>query len=510
MSEQDMQELERKRAWAMAGGGEEKVARQHAKGKLTARERIEKLLDPGTFFETGMLTHAPEPEWASRTPGDGIICGYGRIDGRIVAVSATDPTVLAGSDGSEAAGRKNSRVSSFAHEKGYPHIELGESGGGRIHNLMGWEIARIGGGGSGVMNAPHNLTPEHRIPLLTAILGNSYGGSSFRAGASDWVVMTEGSSISISSPRLVEASIGEKTTAQELGGTELHSRTTGLVDAVVADEEAALMAIREMVGYLPSRASDLPPVHRTGDDPERREEDLLSIVPANINRAFDMNKIIKRVVDDGKFTPIKPEYGKAIICGLARLDGHSVGIIGNNSMYQAGAIGADGAVKMTRFITFCDTFNIPLVFFHDVPGVLIGKTQEADGVVRKIMDLTGALSSCKVPRLAVIVRKSYGLAYLAMSGSYAPNTFTFAWPTARIGFMAPDAGVRVAYGRQLEEENLPKEALDAKYDELISEWAEKGTTWEAAGAGYIDDVIDPRDTRWTLIRALQVALGHDY
>ncbi len=248
-TKEDMAELESKRAWAQAMGGPARVARQHARGRLTARERIERLVDPGTFFETGMLTHAPEPEWAQRTPGDGLICGYGKIGGRIVAISATDSTVLGGSDGSEAAGRKNGRVTSFAHQQGYPHIELGEGGGGRIHNLMGWAIARTGGGGGGV-GGHKNVPPEHRVPLLTAVLGNSYGGSSFRVGSSDWVVMTKGSSISISSPGLIEASIGEKVTNEELGGWELHARRTGQVDMVTETEEEALAAVREMVGYL--------------------------------------------------------------------------------------------------------------------------------------------------------------------------------------------------------------------------------------------------------------------
>ncbi|MFN0145173.1 MAG: acyl-CoA carboxylase subunit beta [Dehalococcoidia bacterium] len=506
----DLQELARMRAWAMAMGGPERIARQHSRSRLTARERIEKLLDPGTFFETGMLTHATEPEWADRTPGDGIICGFGRIDNRIVGVSATDVTVLGGSDGSEVASRKNSRVMSFCHEKGYPHIELGEGGGGRIQNLMGWTIARIGAGTGSALAGGRHLPPEQRIPLLTAILGNSYGGSSFRAGTSDWVVMTEGSSMSISSPRLVQVAISETVTDEELGGPELHAKVTGQVDMVTADEDAALAAVREMVGFLPSRASDRPPLKPTNDSPQRRDEALATIVPPKINRAFDMLKVIRSVVDDGHFMPIKPEFAKATVCGFARLDGHSVGVIANNSMYMAGVISGDGAVKMTKFIQLCDTFNIPLLFFHDVPGVLIGKQQEAQGVIAKIMDLTGALAACKVPRLAVIVRKSYGLAYLAMSGSYAPNTFTFAWPSARIGFMAPDAGVRVAYGGQLEKEGLSPAELDQRYQELITTWEEGGRPWGAAGAAYVDDVIDPRDTRWTLIRALQVALGRDY
>ncbi len=504
-TKEDMEQLEAKRAWALALGGPKRIARQHERGRLTARERIDKLVDPGTFFEVGMMTHAPEPEWAERTPGDGLICGYGKIDGRTVAVSATDATVLGGSDGGEAANRKNSRVTSFAREKGYPHIELGEGGGGRIHNLMGWAITSAGGPDTG-RTAPR----EHRVPIITAMLGNSYGGTSFRAGSSDWVVMTKGSSMSISSPRLVEVSIGEKVDNEELGGWELHARKTGQVDMVAEGEEEALAGVREFVGFLPSRATEQPPIHRTGDDPHRRQEALATFVPETISRGFNMTRLISHIVDDGKIMMIKPDFGRSMTCGLARLDGHSVGVIANNSMYHAGAIDADAAVKTAKFITMCNTFNIPLVFFHDVPGVLIGRQQEEQGIITKIMDLMGTLSSCTVPRLAVIVRKSYGLAYLAMSGSYSRNNFTFAWPSARIGFMAPDSGVRVAYGGQLAEQGLDGEALAAKYEELIGEWEQGGLPWEAAGAGYIDDVIDPRDTRWTLIRALDVALGRDF
>lgn len=336
MADDEIQELAEKRAWALEMGGAERVARRRARGRLTARERIDLLLDPDSFFEVGMYTHAPEPEWADRTPGDGVICGYGKIEGRTVAVSATDATVLGGSDGGEAAGRKNSRVMALAQDKGYPHIELGEGGGGRIHNLMGWAITRMGGGsGSGVNN---NLTPEHRVPMLTAVLGNSYGGTSFRAGSSDWVVMTKGANMSISSPRLVEVSIGEHVDNDELGGSELHSQRTGQVDLVTDDEADVLAAIREIVGYLPSRASDPPPVQRTGDDPRRREEALLTSVPQATNRAFNMVRLIRHIVDDGKLTLIKPDFGQSAICGLARLDGHSVGVIGNDSRHQAGEV----------------------------------------------------------------------------------------------------------------------------------------------------------------------------
>ena len=342
------------------------------------------------------------------------------------------------------------------------------------------------------------------------MLGNSYGRTAITAGCSDWVVMTKGSSMSISSPGLVEVSIGEKVDDEELGGWELHSRTTGLVDMVAEGEDAALAAIRDVIGYLPSRATELPPVRRTGDDPRRQEEALATFVPETIRRAFNMTRLISHIVDDGKIMAVKPDFGRAMICGLARLDGHSVGVIANNSMYQAGAIDADATVKTTKFITMCNTFNIPLVFFHDVPGLMVGRRQEEQGILSKANDLLDALRSCSVPRLAVIIRKSYGLAYIAMSGSYAPNSFTFAWPSARMGFMAPDSGVRVAYGRELAEKGLSEDELRAKYEELISDWEQGGLPWGAAGAAYIDDVIDPRDTRWTLIRALEVALGRDF
>lgn len=502
--EAELAMLAEKREWAAGLGGPEKTARQHARGRMTARERALALVDEGTFVEFGALAHADDPERAGRSPGDGIITGFGRIGGRMVAIEANDATVLGGSNGMEAAVRKGDRVRDFAEEKGYPLIYLAEGGGGRVGDMMGWVMAKTGGMRS---IRGHSNNPARRVPLAVAVLGQSYGSAALNTGIADFAVMTRDSSFSISSPALVEAATGGQVTDEELGGPEVHARVTGLVDSVCETEAEALAAVREFIGLMPLSAVKPLPFLETADPVDRRSEELRLIVPETSNRAFDMKRVIRAIVDDGRFLQFQVEYGRSLVTALGRIGGIPVGLAGNNSMFKAGSIDVAAAQKMSRFLSMCDTFGIPLVFLHDVPGVLIGKDPEHQGIIRRMMEVMTVLGNCRVPRVAVIVRKSYGLAFAAMSGSWGPNTFTFAWPSARIGFMAPEAGVRIAFGHELAEPGADAEALAARHAELVRQWDESGAPWEAAGMAYIDDVIDPAETREKVYRALEIALG---
>ncbi|MCC7364816.1 MAG: hypothetical protein IT303_10630 [Dehalococcoidia bacterium] len=504
----EMEQLRERRAWAAALGGPARVARQHERGRLTARERCLALVDPGSFFETGMLAHSEEPQYAGRTPGDGIITGYGRINGRMVAVQANDATVLGGSEGMEAAARKMARLHGFAAENGFPFIELSEGGGGRIGNLMGWQIARVGGfrrhSGTG-----GTTDPRYRIPRVTAVLGHAYGGSAFSVGTSDFAVMSRGSTFSVSSPALIQVATGEVVSDEELGGVDVHTRITGLADGVGETEEETLQLVRRFIDLVPLSVNKGLPILPCDDPVTRRDESLRSIVPERAVRAFDIKRVVRSVLDTGSFLELKAEYGRSIVAGLGRVGGIPVGILANDSRYRAGAIDADAAKKMTKLMRLCNTFGLPMVFFHDVPGVLIGKQMEHEGIIEQIMGVMSELRNATVPRVAIIVRKSYGLAMLAMSASYDINCFTFAWPSARMGFMAPDAGVRIAYGHELGELGSDPAALQARYEELIRKWEEEGAPWEAAGWNYIEDVIDPAETREVVFRALEVGLGRD-
>ncbi|MCK6563919.1 MAG: acyl-CoA carboxylase subunit beta [Dehalococcoidia bacterium] len=502
--EAELARLAERRAWADGLGGPDKVARQHARGRMTARERANALVDEGTFVELGALAHAEDPERAERSPGDGIITGYGRIDGRMVAIEANDATVLGGSNGMEAALRKGDRVRDFAEEKGYPLIYLAEGGGGRVGDMMGWVMAKTGGMRS---IRGHSSDPRRRVPMAVAVLGQSYGSAALNTGIADFAVMTRTSSFSISSPALVEATTGGQVTEEELGGPDVHSRVTGLVDRVCESEIEALAAIRDFVGLVPLSAAKPLPIQEPDDPVDRRSEDLRLIVPEKSNRAFDMKRVVRAIVDGGRMVEFQEGYGRSLVTALARVGGVPVGLVGNNSMFKAGSIDVPAAQKMARFLSMCDTFGIPLVFLHDVPGVLIGKEPEHSGIIRHMMQVMTVLGNCRVPRIAVIVRKSYGLAFAAMSGSWGPNTFTFAWPSARIGFMAPEAGVRIAFGHELADPGADPGALAARHAGLIDQWDQSGAPWMAAGMAYIDDVIDPAETREKVFRALEIALG---
>lgn len=493
-----LDELEQRKAKALQMGGADKLARQRERGAMNARERIAKLLDEGSFFELGLLNHSDMPGMEERTAADAKVAGYGRIDGRTVAVAADDNTVLAGSGG-RVGGLKSKRLLGLAVEKGYPLINLGEAGGARIPDILGSD-------GLSSMTIGMDVAQRCRqVPMAAAIFGECFGSPSWYAALSDFVVQVKGSCMAVSGPRVLEMATGEKSTNEELGGWELHARVTGLADRAAEDEAHALAIIREFLSYLPSSARELPPVYRTDEQADARQAKLDSFLPESPRHGYDMHEIITTIVDGGHFFPLKPDFDRSVITGLARIDGRSVGIVANNPRHAAGAMGPDGCDKCASFVALCDSFNVPLIFLHDTPGFFVGKAAEQKRMPGKIINFIEALSLATVPVVSLVVRKSYGMAYGNMGGTGMGTDFVYAWPTADIGFMAPEVAANVVAGPKIRNAPDPKAVMD----KVIEEIRQASTPWRAAGLHHLDDVIRPADTRRVLIRSLELARGTD-
>lgn len=491
-------DLRLRRDHALRMGGEEKLAARRARGVLNARERIEALLDPGSFFEVGRLNHSDMPGMEARTPSDGRICGFGSINGRTVAVKADDQTVLAGS-GARVASRKSHAVATTAIEKGYPFVSLGEAGGARIPDIQGSD-----GLSSSGLKLDMALR-DRRVPAVATVMGDSFGSPGWYAAFSDFAVQTKGSCMAVVSPLVLELATGEKVSSEELGSWQVHSRMTGLIDRVAESEEDALKLLREFLSYMPSNSDELPPVVEYEDEAQERQQRLQSLLPESTRTAYDMRKLLRILVDHETIFELKPEFDRSVITCLARIDGHVVGIVANNPMFSAGAMGTKGCAKCTKFIATCDSFHIPLIFLHDTPGFFVGKNAEHAGVAGQIINFYEALAHATVPKVAVVIRKSYGMAYYNMGGGSMNMDFRFAWPSADIGFMAPELATEVTYGRRLREAE-DREALKAS---LVAEMRTQSAPWRAAGLHYLDDVIDPAETRETLKQALKLARGRN-
>ena len=492
-----LEELSARKKKALEMGGPEKVARQHGKGLLTVRERIEKLLDPGTFDEVGLLLHSDLPEAAEQTPADGKITGFGEIDGRTVMVSGDDVTVKAGSGGRMGV-KKTRRWDGFACEKGFPIIHLGDAGGARLPDIMG---------SAGMMSMTYPIDGEardRRAPLIATIMGECYGSPSWIAAISDVVIQVKEKGImAVAAPRILEVATREVSTPEELGGWELHARKTGQVDLFAEDEEDCLRLVRHTLSYLPNNSDELPPVVPCDRPRDERSEVIYNVVPSNPKRGYDMHNAIKIIFDRDTMLEFKPYYDGSLITCLARLDGHVVGVLANNPMVNAGAMGPGACEKATAFICLCDSFHIPLVFLHDTPGFLVGKAAEEQKMPLKIMQFIVALQQCTVPRMSVVIRKSYGMAHCNMSGGGMGSDMLMAWPTADVSFMAPDVAVNVVFGGKTKGMEIGEELKQQFHDELV-----RGSEpWEAAGLGFVDKIIDPADTRKELIRALEYARG---
>ncbi len=474
-------------------GGEKKVGKQHDKGRLTVRERIDLLLDAGSFDEYGILAHSDLAEAYAKTPADGKVCGFVHIDNRVAYVSGDDVTVMSGAGGRIVVSKAIKNLE-YAAKKGFPCIHLGDGGGARIPDTMG---------DVGIMKAMEAVDAHNReVPFIVSIMGECYGGPTWEASISDVVIQVKGSVMAVTSPRIISVATGENSTDQELGGWELHAHITGQADLFAENEEECLWLIRRRLGYLPSNAREFPPVKPCDDPYGVKIESIFDAVPEDPKKLYDMHDMLDLVFDRDSILELKPYYDGSLITCFGRLDGRSVGILANNPLVTAGAMGPGACDKAIAFICLCDSFNIPMIFIHDTPGFLVGKAAEERKMPLKIMSMIKALQLATVPVVSLIVRKSYGMAHHNMAGGRLSDSI-LAWPTADISFMAADVAINAAFGQNFAD-NPDAETMRTAF---MQEMLRKAEPWEAAGLNLIDKVIDPRDTRTELIRALEIARG---
>jgi acetyl-CoA carboxylase carboxyltransferase component len=495
-----VEELHERRAKARLGGGEERIARQHEQGKLTARERIALLVDEGTFTELGI--HA-QPHFSQRAmegreaAADGVITGYGKVDGRLVAVCAYDFTVMAGSMGMTGE-LKVTRLRELALTKRIPFVWLLDSAGARIQEAVGSLFA-----GSGHLFR-EEVIMSGVIPQVAALMGPCAAGTAYIPGLADFVLMVKGrGSMALAGPHLVRAAVGEDVTQEELGGSRVHCRRSGVADIEVADDEECIARVKEYLSFFPSHCEQEPPVRAVGDAVDRMDEELLDVLPETNRKPYDMYEVIRRVVDDGSFLDVKGQWAKTIITCLARMGGRPVGIVANQPRQLGGILDNDSADKAARFVNLCNAFGLPLVFLMDVPGFMVGTKVEAAGIIRHGAKMLYAVANATVPKITVVIRKAYGAGYYVMCGrAYEPDLIV-AWPSAEISVMGAEGAVEIVMRRQVEEADDPV----AKKRELIEAYRGIIDVYIAAANDMIDDVIDPRETRPTVIRALEMAEG---
>ncbi len=491
--------LEELRAESLHAGSEKQVARQRERGKLLARERLEKLLDPGSFVELDRFVRHREAEFGMRENrpwGDAVVTGYGTILDRKVFVFSQDFTVFGGSL-SEVFAEKVCKVMDMAVKYGCPVIGINDSGGARIQegvvSLAGYaEIFWRNVQASGV------------VPQISLIMGPCAGGAVYSPAMTDFVLMVEKTSyMFITGPDVVKTVTGEDVSFEELGGAATHATKSGVAHFTASDEETCLEEARYLLSFLPQNNVDPPPYAYPSDPAEREDASLDTIVPDSPNKPYDMKHVIERIVDDAEFLEVQPHWAENIVCGFARLGGYSIGVVGNQPGALAGVLDIDASVKAARFVRTCDAFNIPLVTFVDVPGFLPGPAQEWGGIIRHGAKLLYAYAEATVPKLTVITRKAYGGAYDVMSSKHIRADLNVAWPTAEVAVMGPEGAVNIVFRSELAESVDP----DARREELIADYKERfANPYRAAERGYVDDVIEPRRTRPVLISALETAL----
>ena len=495
MADDRIRELQQKKADARMGGGEERIARQHEKGKLTARERIDVLLDEGSFNELdALVTHRIHDFDIPQYPGDGVVTGYGTIHGRKVYVFSQDFTVFGGSL-SLAHAEKICKVMDHAMKAGVPVIGLNDSGGARIQE----GVVSLGGYADIFLR---NTLASGVVPQISAIMGPCAGGAVYSPAITDFVFMVEETStMYVTGPKVVRTVTGEDVDHQELGGAASHNEKSGVAHFKAENDVACLEAIRELMTFVPQNNRADPPKIETDDPPDRRSERLQDLIPESPNKPYDMHEVIEEVVDDGEFLEVHRDYAGNILVGFARLDGQSIGIVANQPDVLAGVLDIDSSIKGARFVRFCDAFNIPIVTFVDVPGFLPGTDQEWRGIIKHGAKLLYAFAEATVPKLTVITRKAYGGAYDVMSSKHIRGDFNYAWPTAEIAVMGPKGAVEIIYRKEIDEADDP----EARQEELIEEYRERfANPYIAAERGYLDDIIDPADTRLTLIQSLEM------
>jgi propionyl-CoA carboxylase beta chain len=488
--------LERRATEAELGGGAERLEAQHRKGKLSARERLDLLLDEGSFVELDRFVLHRSHDFGleeQRIYGDGVVTGHGRIEGRLVYVFSQDFTVFGGSL-SESFAEKICKVMDLAMRNGAPVIGLNDSGGARIQE----GVVSLGGYAEIFLR---NTLASGVIPQVSAILGPCAGGAVYSPAITDFTFMVRKSSyMFVTGPNVVKTVTHEDVTMEELGGADTHHQTSGVAHFACDSEPACLQAIRDLFQYVPSNNVDEPPRGRATDARGRRDEGLLDVVPDHPNKPYDMHEVVRRVVDDATFYEVQPEFAANIICGFAHLGGFSVGIVANQPAVLAGVLDINSATKAARFVRFCDAFNIPIVTLVDVPGFLPGVAQEHNGIIRHGAKLLYAYCEATVPKLTVITRKAYGGAYDVMSSKHIRGDFNVAWPTAEIAVMGPKGAVEILFRKEISESAEPEAMTEGKINEYREKFAHP---YVAAGRGYLDDIIDPRDTRPRLIEALE-------
>jgi len=495
--ETPLEELQRRREESHRGGGEERIERQHDKGKMTAYERVEYLLDDGTFVEVDPFVEHRSTNFGmadKRFHGDAVVTGYGEVDGRKIFVFAHDFTVLGGSVG-EAVADKICKVMDRAIENGVPVVGINDSGGARIQegvdSLVGF--ARI---------FERNTKASGLIPQISAIMGPCAGGATYSPALTDFTFMVEDTShMFITGPNVIETVTGEQVSKEELGGAGSHSSKSGVAHFACRTEEDALDRIRRLLGYLPANNMEDPPRVPAWDDPTRELDGVTDVVPEAPRKPYDMTKVIDRVVDEDSFFETHKNWARNVVVGFARMDGRVVGIVANQPRVSAGTLDIDAAEKAARFVRFCDSFNCPIVTLVDVPGFMPGTDQEHNGIIRRGAKLIYAYAEATVPLLSVVVRKAYGGAYIVMSSKYLGSDVNYAWPGSEMAVLGPRGAVNILYRSELQAADDP----DARRQELMDEFREEfANPYGPARRGYIDDVIEPRETRKRLITDLEI------
>src|SRR5215204_2560372 len=470
--------------------------KQHARGKLTARERIEKLLDPRSFEELDTFVRHRTSDFDmlnNRPWGDAVVTGHGTIDGRAVAVFSQDFPVFGGSLG-EVMGEKMVKVMDLAAKIGCPVIGINDSGGARIQE----GVVSLGAYGDVFVR---NVQCSGVIPQISVIMGPCAGGAVYSPAMTDFIFMVkETSHMFITGPDVIKTVTGEEVEFEELGGAMTHNSKSGVAHFAANDEESCLEDVRYFMSFLPQNNLETPPRIESGDDPDRMDDELNSIVPDSPNKPYDMREVVSRIVDDGEFFEVQEHFARNIIVGFSRLGGYAVGVVGNQPMHMAGVLDIESSEKAARFVRFCDAFNIPLVTFTDVPGFLPGTSQEWGGIIRHGAKLLYAFTDATVPKLTVVTRKAYGGAYDVMNSKHMLADFNFAWPTAEVAVMGPEGAVNIIYRRDIQRSPTPQARREKLMDDYKARFA---NPYSAAERGFIDDVIRPQETRPKLIRALE-------
>jgi len=493
--QENLQELTRRNEEALQGGGPDRIKKHHEQGKLTARERVEILLDPGTFveldrFKTHRCTDFEMDK--KKTPGDGVVTGYGNVDGRQVFVFSQDFTVFGGSL-SGAFSEKVCKIMDLAMKTGCPVIGINDSGGARIQE----GVVSLAAYGEIFLR---NVLSSGVVPQISAIMGPCAGGAVYSPAMTDFIFMVENSSyMFITGPEVIRTVTHEEVTMQELGGAETHNGRSGVAHFSSPSERESIHAIRELLSFLPSNNTEDPPIRPTSDDANRRDEKLNALIPDNPNKPYDIKELIKGIVDEQYFFEVQKDFARNIVVGFARLGGRPVGIVANQPAFLAGVLDIDASTKGGRFVRFCDCFNIPIVTFVDVPGFLPGTSQEYGGIIRHGAKLLYSYCEATVPKICVITRKAYGGAYVVMSSKALRGDVNLAYPAAEIAVMGPDGAVNIIFRNAIDKAKEPQ----AERERLVNEYRRTfATPFKAAELGYIDEIIMPADTRPHLIRAL--------